>query len=86
MAPGSRVYHLKVDSSGRIVLPADLRARHGIVEGDTVILVDDAEGLHLKTRGQVQAEAQAYFAALAPASAVLSEEILADRRPETERG
>jgi AbrB family looped-hinge helix DNA binding protein len=80
-----QVYHLKVDTSGRIVLPAEARARSHIAEGDTVIVVEDDHGLHVKTREQIKAEVQAYFADLAPPDVLLSEEILQDRRAEHER-
>jgi AbrB family looped-hinge helix DNA binding protein len=40
-----QVYHLKVDASGRVVLPADARQRNRIAEGDMVIITEDAEGL-----------------------------------------
>jgi AbrB family looped-hinge helix DNA binding protein len=80
-----QVYHLKVDASGRIVLPAEARQRLDIAEGDTVIVVDDALGLHIKTREKALAEAQAYFSKLAPANVSLSKEILKDRRSESER-
>jgi AbrB family looped-hinge helix DNA binding protein len=80
-----QVYHLKVDASGRIVLPAEARQRLHIAEGDTVIVVDDALGLHIKTREKALAEAQAYFSKLAPANVSLSKEILKDRRSESER-
>jgi AbrB family looped-hinge helix DNA binding protein len=85
MQDGQQVYHLKVDASGRIVLPADARQRNHIAEGDTVIITEDAEGLHIKTRDKVLSDAQAYFAKLAPADIRLSEEILRDRRSEAER-
>jgi AbrB family looped-hinge helix DNA binding protein len=85
MDGGQQVYRLKVDSSGRVVLPAETRSRNGIGEGDTVMLVEDAQGLHLKTRDQILAEAQAFFATLAPPDVLLSEEILQDRRSEIER-
>jgi AbrB family looped-hinge helix DNA binding protein len=80
-----QVYHLKMDASGRIVLPADARQRNHIAEGDTVVIVEDAQGLHIKTRDKALAEAQAYFAKLAPANVSLSKEILKDRRSEMER-
>lgn len=80
-----QVYRVKVDASGRIVLPAETRVRYHIAEGDTVILTEDAQGLHIKTREKALAEAQAYFAKLAPASISLSEEVLKDRRSEAER-
>ena len=85
MQNDSRVYHLKVDSSGRIVLPADARARNHILEGDTVVVAADESGMHIKTREQVLADAQAYYAKLAPSSVVLSEEVLKNRRAEHER-
>jgi AbrB family looped-hinge helix DNA binding protein len=85
MSGDHQVYHLKVDSSGRIVLPADARQRNRITEGDTVVIVEDAQGLHIKTREKALADAQAYFAKLAPASVCLSKAILMDRRSESER-
>jgi AbrB family looped-hinge helix DNA binding protein len=78
-------YHLKVDASGRIVLPADARARNHIAEGDTVTVIEDENGLHVKTRERILADAQAYFASFVPRDVLLSEEILADRRAEHER-
>lgn len=85
MESDHQVYHLRVDSSGRIVLPADARDRQHIASGDTVVVVEDNHGLHIKTREQIKAEVQAYFADLAPPEVLLSEEILQDRRPERER-
>lgn len=85
MQDEQQVYHLRVDSSGRIVLPADARERNHIAHGDTVTVVEDNQGLHIKTREQVKAEVQAYFADLAPRDVLLSEEILQDRRAEHER-
>ena len=80
-----QVYRLKVDSSGRIVLPADARARNHIAEGDTVVMVEDNQGLHVKTLDQIVADAQAYFASFVPRGVMLSEELLQDRRAEHER-
>ena len=85
MEEGRQVYNLKVDASGRIVLPAEARERNHIVSGDTLVAVEDNTGIHLKTRDQIKAEVQAYFADLAPPDVLLSEEILQDRRSEIER-
>ncbi len=79
------VYHARVDSSGRIVIPAEARTRNKIKEGDTLVVVEDDCGLHVKSLDQAIADAQAYFTSLAPASRVLSKEVLADRRTEAER-
>jgi AbrB family looped-hinge helix DNA binding protein len=81
----TQVYRLKVDASGRIVLPAEARARKHIAEGDTVIITEDDKGLRIRTRDEVLAEAQAFFAQLVPPGVSLSEEILQDRRSEIER-
>jgi AbrB family looped-hinge helix DNA binding protein len=81
----NQIYHVKLDSSGRLLIPSEARERHGIASGDTLVVVDDGSGLRVKTRDEVLAEAQAYFATLAPADVLLSEEINQDRRAEYER-
>ena len=80
-----QVYHLNVGSAGRVVLPAGLRERHHINDGDTVVMVDDGEGLHIKTREQLLADVQAHFARHVPRDVSLADEILEDRRSEIER-
>jgi AbrB family looped-hinge helix DNA binding protein len=85
MSAERQVHNLKVDSSGRIVLPAQTRERLHIAGGDTVIIVEDETGVHLKTRDQLLAEVQAHFAKHVPRGVLLSDEINADRRSETER-
>lgn len=51
-----RAYRIKVQSSGRITLPAGFRKRHHIAAGDTVTLIDDAQGLHIKRQDRLLAE------------------------------
>ncbi len=81
---GQRSYRTNVDGSGRIVLPSELRQRQQIHEGDTVVAVDDDHGVQVKSLDRALAEAQDYFATLAPPEVQLSEEVLADRRREAE--
>jgi AbrB family looped-hinge helix DNA binding protein len=85
MSGEHQVYHLKVDSSGRIVLPSETRQRHHIAGGDTVVIIEDDSGVHIKTRDQLMAEVQTHFAKFVPKGVLLSEEILRDRRSENER-
>jgi AbrB family looped-hinge helix DNA binding protein len=85
MSGDKQLYNLKVDASGRIVLPADARQRNHIAEGDTVVVIDDDSGLHIKTRDQLLAEVQALFAKHVARGVLLSDEINADRRSEIER-
>lgn len=85
MDPADNIYRLKVDSSGRLLLPTEVRERHHICNGDTVVIRDGTGGLRVQTLDEMIAEAQAYFGKLAPPDVLLSEEILADRRAEHER-
>lgn len=85
MSAERQIHNLKVDASGRIVLPSQTRERLHINSGDTLVIVEDESGVHLKTRDQVIRETQAYYAALVPAGVMLSEEVLQDRRSEPER-
>jgi AbrB family looped-hinge helix DNA binding protein len=85
MSGDKQVYNLKVDASGRIVLPADARQRNHIAEGDTVVIIDDDAGLHIKTRDQLLAEVRAAFAKAVPRGVLLSDEINEERRSEAER-
>ena len=80
-----QVYRLKVDTSGRIVLPTEARERNHIAGGDTVVVVEDAQGLHIKTLDQMIADVQAHFAKFVPRDVMLSDEINEDRRSEIER-
>jgi bifunctional DNA-binding transcriptional regulator/antitoxin component of YhaV-PrlF toxin-antitoxin module len=81
----SRVYHVKLDSSGRLLIPAEARERHQISVGDTMVVIEDKFGLRVKTRDELLADAQAYFAALVPSDVLLSDEVNQDRRSEHER-
>ena len=85
MQDQQQVYRLKVDSSGRVPLPAEARDRRHIAHGDTVVIIDDKQGLHIKTLDRVIAEIQAEFAKHVPRSVLLSDEINAERRSEIER-
>ena len=84
MQDKQQVYNLKVDSSGRIVLPSEARQRRHIAEGDTVVVIEDDDGLHIKTREQLLAEVQAYLPISCRAGSS-SPRDNADRRSEIER-
>lgn len=82
---GAQVYRARLDGSGRIVLPAELRQDLGIVQGDELVIVRDANGLHVETPEQASAAMRAYFKALVPAGVSLADELIAERRAEAER-
>ena len=73
-------YQSRIDAAGRVVIPAALRKEVGIHEGDTLVFIPTATGLAIKTYQQLMDEAQALFCQAAPATRVLSEEIIAERR------
>lgn len=49
---------MRLNSKGQVTIPAPLRARHGLHEGDEVDVIDDEGALHIvrvetsQTRGQ----------------------------------
>ncbi len=81
----TRIYHSKVDASGRIVLPADVRLRQHIHTGNQVVIIESNDSLQVRTYDQAVREARAVFAGLAPADVVLSDELIRERRQEAER-
>ena len=64
-----------VGDRGRLVIPADLRERAGLVEGTTLIMLETPTGLVLLTRPQLQELVRADLAGLD-----LVSELLAERR------
>ncbi len=76
----TKIYRSKVDSSGRIVLPVDVRSRHHIHAGDQVVIIEGDDGLQVKTQEQALREAQHLFATLAPPDVLLSEALIRERR------
>jgi bifunctional DNA-binding transcriptional regulator/antitoxin component of YhaV-PrlF toxin-antitoxin module len=73
-------YHARIDTAGRLTIPVELRARHGLHTGDEVLLVPHAGGLEIKTYDQAADDAQRLFCRAAPKSRMLSEELIAQRR------
>jgi AbrB family looped-hinge helix DNA binding protein len=77
-----RVFRARIDDSGRIVLPAELRSDMGMSVGDTVTLVQDTSGLHVKTQAQALKDIQDYFRSFVPEGVSLVDELIAERRAE----
>jgi bifunctional DNA-binding transcriptional regulator/antitoxin component of YhaV-PrlF toxin-antitoxin module len=66
----------------RVVIPAELCQRYGLEPGDPVVLEPSESGITVRPLDDVIEDVQAYFAGVAPAKVVLSEELLRDRRKE----
>lgn len=78
-------HQLKVDSAGRVVLPADFRQRSAISPGDQLVAEDDGACIRIRTLDQAIAEAQALVARHVPAGVSLVDELIAEREEEAAR-
>jgi bifunctional DNA-binding transcriptional regulator/antitoxin component of YhaV-PrlF toxin-antitoxin module len=79
-------HQLKVDSAGRVVLPADFRLRASIAPGDQVVAEDDGSCIRIRTLDQAIAAAQALVARHVPPGVSLADELIAEREEEAARG
>jgi AbrB family looped-hinge helix DNA binding protein len=79
-------YKGKVDSAGRVLIPAPLREKLGVQPGATVSITEGRAGrIVLESRVAAVRVAQAYFCSLAPETEVWSDELIAERREESHR-
>lgn len=69
----SGTYQVVMGDRGRLVIPADLRARAGLTEGAALILLETPTGLVLLTRPQLQELVRADLAGLDLVTELLSE-------------
>ena len=74
-------YKARVDSAGRVLIPADLRKRRGIEPVATVTITEGPSGrIALEPALALLREAQEYFRSIAPAGVLWSDELIAERR------
>ena len=79
-------FAVKLDGSGRILLPAKVRKQLKLEKGAVVIGRLEKEQLILWTRAQALRKAQAYFSQFRPKGGkLLSDELIDDRREEARR-
>lgn len=71
----SGTHHVVVGDRGRLVLPADLRARLGLADGSPLVLLETPHGLVLLTREQLRDRVRDELA-----GTDLVAELLAERR------
>ncbi len=76
---------VRVDSAGRIVIPAEIRSTLGIEPGQDLILSGDASGIHILTFEQAVHAAQQAFAPYRAPGVSVVDELLRDRREEARR-
>jgi AbrB family transcriptional regulator (stage V sporulation protein T) len=78
-------YASKLINGGKVVIPAELRRKLGIVPGDTLIFEEDERGnVVLKTYRQVVREVQEEVKRMIPPGVSLVDDLLAERRREFE--
>jgi AbrB family looped-hinge helix DNA binding protein len=77
-----KVYRSRIDKSGRIVLPAEVRSTLGVAEGDSVLVVQDGKSVEILTPQEALRQAQEYFMKLAPPEVCMSDELIRERREE----
>ena len=79
-------YKGKVDSAGRVLIPAPLREGLGVQPGAMVSIAEGRAGRIVLTSTMAAVrEAQEYFCSLAPPTEMWSDELIAERREETRR-
>ena len=79
-------YKARVDSTGRVLIPAEVRKRLGMKPGATVTITQGPSGhIIIEPALALLREAQEYFQSLAPASVLWSDELIAERRKEARR-
>ena len=79
------VCHISIDKAGRVVIPASMRQRYGIHEGDKIVINADDEGIHITTIDQAVKKAQAICARYIKPGVSLVDELLRERREEAAR-
>ena len=80
------VYHVTVTDRGRLVLPAEVRERLKIRDGDRVSLTLEEDGsLVLQTRDVAISRLRGMFKHLATPGRLASDELIAERRREARK-
>ena len=81
----SAPFKVQVAAAGRIVIPSEVRNELGIEEGATLVGRIEDNQLILETTAGAIVRAQALVRKYVPEGISLSQELIADRRAETER-
>jgi AbrB family looped-hinge helix DNA binding protein len=79
------VVKAKVDSQGRVLIPAAIREAMKMKPGGHVAMYLDEDGLHLVTREFTREQLRREIAAHVPEGVSLADELIADRRAEAAR-
>jgi bifunctional DNA-binding transcriptional regulator/antitoxin component of YhaV-PrlF toxin-antitoxin module len=78
-------FTVKVDGSGRILLPAKVRKQMNLRKDTQLIARLEKQKLVLNTRAEALRQVQEFFSRRRPAGVLWSDEIIKDRRREARR-
>jgi AbrB family looped-hinge helix DNA binding protein len=77
---------VRVEKSGRILIPASVRRKLGIKAGESDLLLNiDETPVRVTTRAQALARIRKWAAAYAVSGRVFSEELMQERREEADK-
>jgi bifunctional DNA-binding transcriptional regulator/antitoxin component of YhaV-PrlF toxin-antitoxin module len=76
------VFRGRLNSEGRLNIPAPCRKRLGLQPGQEVLMQISDEGLFLYTQDQALKRLQNWVASAVPAGVSLADELIAERRAE----
>ena len=76
----------KIGPGGRIVVPARYRKSMGVEVGDEIVLILDGEGVRVMTPRQAVKRAQELVRKYIPGGTSLADELIEERRKESESG
>jgi AbrB family looped-hinge helix DNA binding protein len=76
---------VRVDTAGRIVIPAELRQKLGIEPGQELFLREDEQGIHLQTFTQAVQAVQELFAPYRVPGQSVVDELIREREEEARR-
>ncbi len=80
-----RTWRGQIDSSGRLLIPAESRAAMGWERGTDVVLESDGDSLRVMTLDQFTREVQAMFGRAEPGELLWSDELVETRKREGEQ-
>jgi bifunctional DNA-binding transcriptional regulator/antitoxin component of YhaV-PrlF toxin-antitoxin module len=75
----------QIDSSGRLLIPAESRHALGWDRGTSVVIESDGDSLRVLTLDQFTKEVQEMFGSSAPGEPLWSDELIAERQQEAVR-
>jgi AbrB family looped-hinge helix DNA binding protein len=76
---------VRVDTAGRVVVPAELRQKLGIEPGSDLLLSTDDSGIHLQTFAQAVRAVQEAFAPYRVPGVSVVDELIREREEEARR-